>query len=301
MNARNVSVAGGDCNVRTLEVRAVTERAGRLRGVGVLVTRPESAAVRLANALAAEGAIAHRVPAIEIVPVVERDAFERVRKRMREASAAVFTSVNAVEGFCNLIQESARDALPPVVLAVGEASVGALCARRVAGVGTPSGRFDSEGLLACPQLESHRVRGRLVAIVKGEGGRDLLARALRGRGAEVVEVNVYRRRAPEQLSVMLDDVRESVDVVTVTSAEALGNLIEAAPWTGPWLSKRPLVTVSERVAGVARDRHLPRVTVASGADVSSVVEATVLAMAGSLGGDARLGAELGRHEQDGGG
>ena len=281
-------------------VQAVIGGAGRLHGVRILVTRPQSAAARLAGAFGAEGAIAHSVPAIEIAPVEDTASFERLRGRMHEVAAAVFTSVNAVDGFCGLVQCAARDTLPSAVLAVGRASADALRAQGVAGVRTPSGRFDSEGLLACAELDGPRVHGRLVAIVKGEGGRGLLARELRGRGAEVIEVDVYRRRRPARLAEMLEAVRASVDVVTVTSVEALENLLEAAPWAVRWLSSLPLVTVSERVAGFARSRRLSRVAVAGGADDGSIVEATILALAGSLDRRAGLGADLSRHELPGG-
>ena len=133
------------------------------------------------------------------------------------------------------------------------------------------------------KLGADQINGRLVAIVKGEGGRDLLARGLRRRGAEVIEANVYRRQAPQWTDAMLDDVRESIDVVTATSAEALDNLLGAAPWVASWLARRMLVTVSERVAGIARGRRLAQITVAGGADCASIVEATVRAMAGAPG------------------
>ena len=162
---------------------------------------------------------------------------------------------------------------------MGRATAEALRGRGVADVHIPSGRFDSEGLLACPQLDARRVAGRLVAVVKGEGGRDLLAKTLRRRGAEVFEADVYRRRAPRRLARMLHDVRGSVDVVTVTSAEALDNIVRAAPWTTRWLSGRVVVAAGERVAGIARDLGLPRVVAARGADAASMVEATVRAVA----------------------
>ena len=257
--------------------------APRLPGVRVLVTRPEPAAGRLAKAFAGEGAIPVCVPAIVIAPVEDRASAERLRERLSDVAVAVFTSRNAVEGFFGLMPDAAGLGLPPVALAVGRATAEALRARRVDGVRTPAGRFDSEGLLACLELDAERVHGRLVAIVKGEGGRGLLARELRRRGAEVVEANVYRREAPERLAVMLDGVRESIDVVTATSAEALDNLLGAAPWTAPWLSRRLLVTASERIAGIARARNLSRVTVAEGADSASIVEAAVRGMAGAPG------------------
>ena len=251
------------------------EGTQRLSGVRVLVTRPAAAAARLADAFAAEGAVVHRVPALAIVPVEDRRSAERLSHRLTEACAAVFTSVNAVEGFFGAASGAAPDRLPAMVLAVGPATAAALRARGVADVRTPDGRFDSEGVLACPQLAAPRVNGRLVALIKGEGGRDLLGRALAGRGAGVREVNVYRRRAPAGLAERLEAVRESVDIVTVTSAEALENLMGAAPWTASWLSNRTLVTVSERVAGIARTYCLSRVAVAAGADAASVVDAAV--------------------------
>ena len=277
----------------------VTERRGHLPGVRVLVTRPESAAGRLADALAAEGAEAIRVPAIAIAPVEDTASFHRLRERLEEVAAAVFTSVNAVEGFRALMSGAMpgamHEALPPVVLAVGPASARALHAQGVAGVHVPRDRFDSEGLLACPQLDRRRIGGRLVAIVKGEGGRDLLACELGRRGAETIEAAVYRRCVPERLAETLDGVRDSVDVVTVTSAEALEHLLGAAPWAASWLSRRPLVVASERVAAIARARRLSCIAVAAGADPASIVEATVRAVVGSAGCDTAAGATATRH------
>jgi len=287
------------CAGRPIRNWPVTERRRRLAGVRVLVTRPEPAAGRLAEAFAGEGAKVFRVPAFAIVPVEDTHSAERLRERLADVSVVVFTSVNAVEGFFGLMPDTVQDRLPEDVLAVGQATARALCLRAVAGVRTPSGRSDSEGLLACPQLSARRVAGRLVAVVKGEGGRDLLARELDSRGAEVLEANVYRRRAPERIAQMLGEVRESIDVVTATSVEALENLLGAAPWTASWLARRTVVTVSERVAGVARARNLSQVAVARGADAASIVEATVRAVAGlPHGGAMRGGAPPGRG-QDG--
>ena len=266
------------------------ERTEHLRGVRILVTRPEPAAARLADAFAAEGAVVHRVPALAIAPVEDTTSAERLRARPADISVIVFTSVNAVEGFFGPMPGAASDRLPAAVLAVGRATAEALRARGVARVHTPRGRFDSEGLLSCAQLEGRRVSGRLVALVKGEGGRALLGKELVRRGAEVVEVNGYRRRAPERLAEMLEGVRESIDVVTVTSADALENLAGAAPWTASWLSERILVTVSDRIAGIARARDLSRVAVAAGADAASIVDAAVRALADVPGGDAGPGA-----------
>ena len=233
-------------------------------------------------------------------PVDDTRSAARLRDRLADVSVSVFTSVNAVEGFFRLMASGAGDRLPPVVLAVGPATAEALRVRGAAGVRTPSGGFDSEGLLARPELDSAQVAGRLVAIVKGEGGRDLLARELDRRGAGVIEANVYRRRAPERLADRLGDVRGTIDVVTATSAEALRNLLDAAPWTRSWLSGVVVVVASARVADVARACGLTPVAVACGADAASIVEATARAVtaeprAGAIRGDGPRGREYSGH------
>ena len=129
----------------------------RLRGVRVLVTRPVSAAARLADAFAAEGAVVHRVPALAIAPVEDTKSAERLRRRLAGVSVIVFTSVNAVEGFFGLVPGAAPDRLPAAVLAVGPATAEALRVRGVAGVRTPRDRSDSEGLLSLPALGARRV------------------------------------------------------------------------------------------------------------------------------------------------
>ena len=263
----------------------------RLHGVRVLVTRPAPAAARLADAFAAEGAVVHRVPALAIVPVEDTKSVERLRHRLAEVSVIVFTSVNAVEGFFGLVPGAIPDRLPAAVLAVGHATAEALRIRGVADVHTPRGRSDSEGLLSLPEFEARHVAGRVVAVVKGDGGRDLLGKELVRRGAGVIEASVYRRRAPERLAEMLEAVRESVDIVTVTSAEALENLAGAAPWTA-LVAVGPDAGHRER----AGRRHRPRpqpvagIAVAAGADAASIVDATVRAVAEVSGGGAGPGA-----------
>ncbi|WP_296815495.1 uroporphyrinogen-III synthase [Thiobacillus sp.] len=58
---------------------------------------------------------------------------------------------------------------------------------------TPDGQ-DSEAVLALPQLQA--VAGRQVVIVRGVGGRALMADTLRARGADVHFMECYRRTCP---------------------------------------------------------------------------------------------------------
>ena len=50
-----------------------------------------------------------------------------------------------------------------------------LAERGVPGCIAPTERFDSESLLELPELAADRVKGKRVAIFRGDGGRELLA------------------------------------------------------------------------------------------------------------------------------
>ena len=87
---------------------------------------------------------------------------------------------------------------PPHLLpaAIGQGTVRALAAHGVHGCIAPEQRFDSEALLALPELQAERVAGQRVLILRGDGGRELLAETLSARGALVDLVSCYRRLPP---------------------------------------------------------------------------------------------------------
>ena len=103
----------------------------------------------------------------------------------------VFVSTNAVQYAFPLLP----DQLP---LDIGVAAIGQATANALDAVGLPATlvpeRMDSEGLLALPELAD--LRGRHVIVLRGNGGRELLADTLVERGATLQQVEVYRRRLP---------------------------------------------------------------------------------------------------------
>ncbi len=246
--------------------------AGRpLDGVGVVVTRPAHQAHGLVAALEALGARPIAFPALEIVPPRDLAALDAVIDRLDTFHMAIFISPNAVEHALGRIR-TRRGGLPPrlQVAAVGRGSARELKRLGVVPQVVPPARADSEALLALPELQEAAVRGRRIVIFRGEGGRELLAETLRARGAEVVYGEAYRRARPERdVGTLLRHwARHEIDVVTVTSNEALANLFEMVGQLGRrWLRETPLVVVSERQAALARDLGIKApVVVAGGAD-----------------------------------
>ncbi|MEO6567039.1 MAG: uroporphyrinogen-III synthase [Casimicrobiaceae bacterium] len=195
--------------------------AGPLEDVGVIITRPARQAAGLAQILATLGATPIVVPAIIILPPTDAAALERVHASLADYDLAIFVSANAVEYG---VPDPRRWPAHLRAFAPGPGTAAALVAVGVMEPVIPASSFDSEGLLALPELNA--VTGRRVLIFRGEGGRALLGDTLRARGADVVYVDCYRRAVPqtggEGLSELLAAGR--ADALTLTSSEGLDNL-----------------------------------------------------------------------------
>lgn len=225
-----------------------------LAGVGVLITRPQHQADRLAQLIEAEGGRALRFPVIEIVDTPDREALNAVLARLDQFEIAIFISPNAVNKAMNLI--SAQGGIPAglQLACVGRGSAKELKRFGYEAAIVPSGRFDSEGLLVHPALQD--VRGKNIVVFRGDGGREVLGDTLSARGARIEYGECYRRAKPnaDATPLMRHWARGEVDVVTVTSSDALRNLFDLVGKLGQqWLIKTPVVTISERVAAVCRE------------------------------------------------
>ena len=240
-----------------------------LGGRGVLVTRAAHQSAGLCRLIESQGGRAVPLPALEIARC--RDAEVAAQLLGQAWDSMIFVSPNAVCHACAMVEDGGLKAAR--FGAVGQATAEAL---RLAGYPVdliPNGRYDSEGLLALPELQC--MEGRQVLIVRGEGGRALLADSLRARGAKVSYAEVYRRLRPEiDVVPLLRCWRGTVDLVTATSNEVLNNLLAMLGDQGwPLLRQTPLVVISERMRDVARQRGFETIVLASGADDASLMSA----------------------------
>jgi uroporphyrinogen-III synthase len=191
-----------------------------LAGLKILVTRPRDQSVMLAQRIEQEGGIPLLFPLLEITPVEDTKTLHQQVTRLAQFNLAVFISPNAVKYGMTAIR--AASGLPQGlrVATVGQGSAKALRDLGIVNVIAPSECFDSEGLLALPELQN--IAGWRVMIFRGDGGRELLGETLRARGATVEYAACYRRRKPQwNTSALLD---AAPDAITVTSSEALGHL-----------------------------------------------------------------------------
>ena len=120
----------------------------------------------------------------------------------------------------------------------------------------PSAGDDSEALLALPAL--HRVIAGAtlprVLILRGEGGRELLAERLRSQGVTVDYLPLYRRVLPQYAPGELSrQVRaERLNGLVVSSGQGFQHLLQLAGDDWSALARLPLFVPSPRVAEQAR-------------------------------------------------
>lgn len=245
---------------------------GELAGVGVLVTRPRLQATELVAAITSHGGSALEFPVLEIRPRAS-DEIGNDASALQDPDIVVFVSANAV-------QHGLDHAAAAAIAVVGPATAAAVAAagRRV-DIRAASG-FDSEHLLAESALQD--VRGKVVRIIRGDGGRELLANTLRDRGATVEYLTVYSRNTPGYSSGEIAALEQqwragAVNVVTIMSVETLIRLVALLPeWCRNELENTPLVTPATRVIIEALNRFpgIPT-TLARGPQASDMVDAII--------------------------
>jgi uroporphyrinogen-III synthase len=228
------------------------ENAAPLAGRHVLVTRPAHQAGALCGLIEAAGGRVTALPTIEIAPPADPAPADALLARLHEFDLAVFVSANAVHSVHALLR--GRPWPPSTrIAAVGRGSAAALACHGWRVDVQPAREFTSEGLLAESALRDPR--GWRVLILRGDGGRELLADTLRARGAEVVHAEVYRRILPAGTGAALARVagaEPAVDTVVASSNEGLLNLYMASGEAlRAWLLSRDLVVIGTRAAALA--------------------------------------------------
>jgi uroporphyrinogen-III synthase len=223
-----------------------------LSGLGVLITRPAGQAAGLQARLRELGAVPVLFPTLAILPPTDP---EQLTRRLRELAAydlVIFVSPTAVQyGLAAIPTWPAG----PRVAAVGQGSAAALRAGGVAQVLAPEQGADSEHLLALPELAD--LTGRRVLILRGEGGRELLAETLAARGAMVDYAACYRRALPIGDPAPPLDLwrRGGIAAVTVLSSESLDNLFTLlGAGNADLIRATPLFAPHPRIAAHAGQR-----------------------------------------------
>lgn len=221
-----------------------------------------------------------RLPALSIVPPADPELARRQLQRLAGYELGIFISRNAVEKTIELLHPTP---LPPISwLAVGQATAAALKEHGYPVALMPDRDFSSEGLLALPELQN--VVGKRIAILRGTGGRELLAEVLRQRGAEVEYFETYRGICPPGADGSLREIlaQQPPELVVATSTLILQNLLAMSGNGRNPLKQCPLVVLSVRVRDWALAAGFTQVHIAPQSDDAGIVAALIQAAAGSF-------------------
>jgi len=244
--------------------------------MSILVTRPSPAGEELVSRLRALGQVAWSFPLIEFTPGRELVSLPK-RLAALTADDMVFALSQQAVTFAHAHLQQAGMRFPslPRYFAIGRST--ALALHTVSGLDVryPLDRETSEVLLQLPELQS--VQGKHALILRGNGGREMLAETLRARGAKVEFCECYQRSAK-----FYDGAEEAmrwhtrgVTTLVVTSGEMMQQLFSLIPpwYRENWLLRCRLLVVSERLAHLARELGWQDIQVADNADNDALLRA----------------------------
>ncbi len=240
----------------------------KLLGRRIVLTRPTAQATRLAEGIAAQGGEVVRLPLLEISPAADTTPLQQAITRLDDYALVIFISPNAVDFSLPVITAQSAWPLSVRAAAIGQSTATQLAAYGVTHVITPSTRFESEALLDLPELQTTNVGGKKVLILRGNGGRELLAETLIKRGATVDRVTCYQRSAPADAARILAQLHNTpLDALIISSSESLRNL-----WAllDPEAVERwralPLFVPHQRIAHFAAELGIKRIVLTAPAD-----------------------------------
>ena len=226
-----------------------------LFGKRVLVTRAPEQTNDLSRALAKAGAEPIELPAIEIVPRVDRKALRVALDRLDAAAYdwLVFSSANGVAIFFDQLRRHGKDARAlgrARVCAIGPGTAAALACHGVDADVVPE-RFVAEGVIEA--LAATAITGKRVLWPHARGARRALVVGLERLGATVDELPLYSAVVPKDVNVgAIARLRAGeVDIVTFASSSAVRNLLKMLGDKAP-LEKPLIACIGPVTARTAR-------------------------------------------------
>lgn len=233
-----------------------------LLGHKVLVTRPEQQANSLCELIEQAGGTAIRFPVIDIKAVEDISCPD-----LSDIDVIIFVSRNAVNHFMAGIKTD----LPPQLtwVAVGKGTAQTMNQQGLKVDLQPTQAVGSEGLLLLPEFE--QVAGKNILVVRGKGGRELLADTLTARGAKISYLALYERCLP----LVDDDQCQAVlkaDSIVCTSVAGVTNLTQLLQNNIDAILLKPLLVLSERIKQHALSLGFSNVVVTDDASDQSIMQ-----------------------------
>ncbi|MBW7984503.1 uroporphyrinogen-III synthase [Enterobacillus tribolii] len=244
--------------------------------MSILVTRPSPSGEQLVSRLTALGRVAYHAPLIDFSPGSQLEHVPGLIAALRQDDLVFALSQHAVR-YAHASMQRSGQGWPDTLryFAIGRTT--ALRLHTISGrdVEFPPPPEISEALLQLPALQN--VAGRRALLLRGNGGRELLAETLEQRGATVTLCECYQRspihyNGAEQSAHWQ---RQQISTLVITSGEMLQQLYDLVPEHDrlAWLLQCRLIIVSERLAGLAQKLGWQDIRIAESADNDALIRA----------------------------
>ncbi|MFW0753315.1 uroporphyrinogen-III synthase [Pseudomonas sp. H11T01] len=246
-----------------------------MKGWRLLLTRPTDESAALAAVLNEHGVFSSSLPLLEIEALPVSGAQRAMILDLDLYCAVIVVSKPAARLGMDLLDQYWPQRPIQRWFSVGAATAQILSDYGL-DVSAPQEGDDSEALLELPQLREAIARpDARVLIMRGEGGRELLAERLHEQGASVDYLELYRRGLPQYGAAALPQriAAERLNGLVVSSGQGFSHLHQLAGTAWPELARLPLFVPSPRVADMARAAGAQKVVDCRGASAVALLTA----------------------------
>ena len=234
----------------------------------VIVTRPEPAASALCTQLQSANITAIHLPVLAIQPGLTLLPLETAKQIIADADMLIITSQHTIP-FLHTLSPPNN---PTHIMTIGASTAQAL-QQLTWPVHYYPQKANSEALLEANMLATRVITGKRIALIKGAGGRNLLAPSLTARGAIVTEIDVYQRVPVNYEHTELKAITQHGALITITSVDIFKQLCALFQFNLEWLYNQILLVTSKRIATLVREQSSAQIIECEDANNAAILRA----------------------------
>lgn len=212
-----------------------------LEGKRILVTRPKGQASQLVERLEGLGAITVALPAIDILPPEDFQAFDEALTQLEQFDWVVFTSVNGVKSTASRMDELGipREKLNNRNLAGVGPATNELTAKEFRTPDLVPKEYVSDSMVA----EFGEIADKKFLLLRADIARKELPIELTAKGGKVTEVAVYRIVRDPSSHLAAEEPKP--DYITLTSSSSVHATLTKLRESGreAWMNEVPLACI----------------------------------------------------------
>lgn len=245
--------------------------------LNVLITSPQPSAYRLGEKIKSLGFIPDLFPLIEFSPTQNQSLLKDKIHSLIHSDIIIFVSPRAAEYGMKAILNYGSS--PPNVqyFCIGPGTQQVLKKYGIISEIPLCSPYESESLLAHPQLQLQQVNKKMITIFRGNGGRNLLYDTLIKRKAKVSVIECYERILPQaDLNLKISQWTDTFpNMLVITSRESLTRFFtllesELVSLKSLFLNI-PTVVVGKRTANFATELGFKHCFISPEADDASLI------------------------------